>query len=141
MPALPEHFFVYHLRSTPETHSGELAGRSAILLRVPPAELQQPFPVEFERLRERWENTPGGYCEGDGAVGWHPPDFPGTGMVATLHCVGEHVLCWEVHGRFTRAGWDRLCELAEWGDLELALQFPEWGVLISANQFHEWLDA
>jgi hypothetical protein len=90
---------------------------------------QRPFDMLFDDARERIETAAGGYCEGDGAFGWHPVDTPGVSFCGTIHCSDDRVLTFDIYARADGAAWQRLEQLLGLDD-STCFQFPEWGVMV-----------
>lgn len=101
---------------------------------------QTPFSLLFEETQARIDSTEGGYCEGDGAFGWHAATFPETACCGTIHCIDERIMCFEFHARLKLDAWNYLREVLQLDD-RTAFQFPELGVMIGPKCFQRVIEA
>lgn len=139
----PWHMFVYRVGNCDlpiRRQSATLFSIEIESLVLDPAHLRSPFEMTFDTTRERIENEPGGYCEGDGAFGWHPPHDSTTHLCGTIHCVDERIVCIELHANLTQGSWSRLIEILGL-DHQIAIQFPELGIFIESETLRNVLPA
>lgn len=107
------------------------------VLNLPSRDFSQPFESRFDQLFERINLLDGGYCEGDGAFGWHPSHDPRSHLSGTIHFHDERPICVEVYGQVTPGSWLEFSRQMEWtNDLDrLIIQFPMLGVFVSHDEF------
>lgn len=136
----PWHLFLYRLdQSEPvATRPVTVHDRTVPALQLKPGGQQSPFEITFDEARQRLEELAGGYCEGDGAFGWHPPHHEATHLCGTIHCVDERVICVEMHAKMSRAAWSELSQALRIDD-DVAVQFPESGIFVTAATLADML--
>jgi hypothetical protein len=137
------HFFIYQLPDDwvePENAGSlhSLLGFQVPRLQLTGRDLQTPFELKFDDVQSQFERIDGGYCEWDGAFGWHPLDDTETRMCGTIHCLDERVMCFELHARLHLTSWHQLKSILGLDD-RLAIQFPEYGALVSQATFAQML--
>jgi hypothetical protein len=138
--AEPWHFFIHSLngRSATDGVQTDIFGHSVNAIQLRPTDLRDPFPQTFDDVRQRIESETGGYCEGDGAFGWHPPNDSQTHLCGTIHCLDERVMCFELHADLTPDSWLQLSEILGITD-QVAIQFPEYGIFVTPQELHRLL--
>ncbi len=138
--AEPWHFFIHFLNdcSPGDFITANLFGHSVDSVQLRPTDLREPFSHTFDEVRHRIESETGGYCEGDGAFGWHPPNDSQTHLCGTIHCLDERVMCFELHAELTPDSWLRLNEVLGTKD-RTVIQFPEYGVFVMHQELHRLL--
>jgi hypothetical protein len=100
--------------------------------------LSEPIPIEFDRVMDRFNQLPGGYCEPDGAWGWNTADqLTRTG--GTMQAFGEQVMCVETWGQIAARDWSRLLELFGLTMDTAVVQLVEQGTFVSAEAFAKQL--
>lgn len=96
--------------------------------------LNEPIPSDFDRVMERFNQLPGGYCEPDGAWGWNTADqLTRTG--GTMQAFGERVMCVETWGQIAARDWPCLLEMFGLSSDTTVVQLVEQGTFLAAESF------
>jgi hypothetical protein len=102
--------------------------------------LNEPIPIAFDRVMERLNQLPGGFCEPDGAWGWNTTD-QSTRTGGTMQAFGEQVMCVETWGQIHPRDWSALLDLFGLTESTTVVQLVEQGRFLSGREFIPHLDS